>query len=398
MSSLLQSAPARAAIALALAAVASCVDTDSATSLYLIGPPMVTQVRLNDSTMDAQGVAHTKRVFGFGTHPSAGSADEPAQVVVAATTQSFRIIMSHLLVGNYLENISCTTAVEPNGSHFAFVPIGSTPDDIAKCAVAPDVLVQTCPEGGAHSQCICDIPTGCTEGSAMFKMGQSVGVLDENLDGAADLHQFREGSVGFACGSDFSIKVPIDLDLSYWNPSGDQQVPAVGGLDALGPAVILVPKGPMPANVKCKVVFSDDVVDKSGLNVCIPPGGDDKLGCTEGDTSAWVLQMEPLSISLQNPSNGGELARTDSIVLSASDNIPLSPTSVNNITLSENGTPYTQIVIALDMSGANLTITSTAPGGFDPNATYTLTVPTTVTDTFGEPIVQALTATFTTGA
>jgi hypothetical protein len=86
------------------------------------------------------------------------------------------------------------------------------------------------------------------------------------------------------------------------------------------------------------------------------------------------------------------------IILTASDTIPLAPASINNITLSENGVPYTQITISLDMSGANVTIASTAAGGFDPNATYTLTVPTTVTDTYGQSIVQPLTATFTTGA
>ena len=66
-----------------------------------------------------------------------------------------------------------------------------------------------------------------------------VGILDVNQDGAADDTRFIAGAVGIKCGA---IDVPIDLDNSYWNPSGDQNEPAMGGFDALGPAIVLAPR------------------------------------------------------------------------------------------------------------------------------------------------------------
>ena len=151
------------------------------------------------------------------------------------------------------------------------------------------------------------------------------------------------------CGSDFSINVPIDLDNSYWNPSGDQEPPAVpppqSPFDALGPAVVLVPGGTavhgnaMPADVKCRLVFSDDVTNKANINVCAaaerrhPPRC---RTCTPGDTTAFTFRIESLNISLSNPTTGGTLSRTDSIILSASDNIPLDPATLKNITLTPN--------------------------------------------------------------
>ncbi len=399
MTSLIHQAPNRpmlaltGALVLGLAAIAGCVSTDSATNLNTDGPPMVEQVRLQDSVTDQFGVVHASRVFGFGSHIDASASDEPdvATLQIAATSQSLRVIIDELLVGNYLENISCTVPVENDGSSFQFVPVGATPDDIAKCSVAADVLPQTCT--GDHAVCICHRDAGC----GTFAKGTPVGVLDGNLDGAADLHQFRKDEVNIKCGDGLAIDVPLNLDTSYWNPSGDQQVPAVGGFDALGPAIILNPLGALPANVKCQLVFSNDIVDKSGNNVCAPPLGDVTKDCTPGDTSAFTFQMEPLVVSLSNPTSG-TLARTDDIIVSTADNIPLDPASLSGVKLTEGGAPYTQFTISLDASGANITIHSTNPTGFDPSATYMLTVPTSVTDTYGQHLVQALMATFMTGA
>ena len=399
MTSLIHQAPTRttfaltSALVLGLAALIGCASTDSATNLNTDGPPMVEQVRLKDAVTDTFGVVHATRVFGFGTHVDANESDTPprATLQVAATTQSFRVVMDELLVGNYLENISCTTAVENDGSSFQFVPVGATPDDIARCSVAPDVLASTCT--GDHAVCICHRDAGC----GTFAKGAPVGVLDGNLDGAADLHQFRKDEVSIRCGDGLALNVPLNLDTSYWNPSGDQQVPAVGGFDALGPAIILNPLGALPANVKCQLVFAADITDKSSNNVCVPPDGDVTKDCTPPDTSAFTFQMEPLVLVLSNPM-GSTLTRTDDIIVSTSDNIPLDPTSVSGITLTENGVPYTMFTVSVDTSGSLITIHSTNPTGFDPNVTYVLTVPTSVTDTYGQHVVQALVATFMTGA
>jgi hypothetical protein len=112
------------------------------------------------------------------------------------------------------------------------VPIGTTPDDIAKCAVAKDVLPSSCPGDMEHAVCICRNEGGCGD----TPLGGPVGILDVNQDGAADDTRFVQGAVGLQCGT---IAVPIDQNTSYWNPSGDQNRPAMGGFEALGPALVI---------------------------------------------------------------------------------------------------------------------------------------------------------------
>src|SRR6185312_3077562 len=52
-------------------AFGACVDTDSNTDLVTAGPPEIAQVRLNEAFTDASGAPETRRVFAFGTHPTA---------------------------------------------------------------------------------------------------------------------------------------------------------------------------------------------------------------------------------------------------------------------------------------------------------------------------------------
>src|SRR4030095_15056062 len=115
--------------------------------------------------------------------------------------------------------------------------IAATPDDVARCSVAKDVLPASCPGSNEHSMCLCHIDAGCGV-TGEIKVNEPVGVKDANQDGAADNTRMMPGAVGLKCGT---VDVPIDLNSSYWNPSGDQNVPAMGGFDALGPAIVILP-------------------------------------------------------------------------------------------------------------------------------------------------------------
>src|SRR5262245_50029841 len=174
----------RIGIACVAAFVASaCTDLNSATNLNPDGPPMVRQVRMNEKYVNAMGqlVDRVQPVFAFGTHPTVTTPDEAHDVTSAkAMGNKLRIIMDELLIGNNLEEIACRAPVDADA--YDRVPIGATPDDIARCATAKDVLLSSCPGSNPHSVCICKNDGGCGE----VPKGSSVGVLDVNQDGSSD--------------------------------------------------------------------------------------------------------------------------------------------------------------------------------------------------------------------
>lgn len=379
--------------AFAVVAGASCDSGASNTDLNPDGPPMVRQVRMTELYTDSAGATNLeRRVFAFGTHPDATPDQEHAVTAAKPLSNSFRIIMDELLVGNALEEISCRGQVDDD--NWGSVPINATPDDIAKCAVQADVLPSSCK--GPNAVCICERPTGCIVGTAMIDMGQPVGVLDVNEDGAADDTRFIKDSVGITCGTP-AINVPIDLGNSFWEPSGNQQIPAKGGFEVLGPAIVLVPSGAMPTGAVCGLKFADSVVDKQGIKVCAPPDGDINGTCTPGDVSAFKFTVQILSLSVQGITEGQtQVATTDNIIVSAS--APLDPLTVNttNVTLSQGGTPTTITVTPINMN-SGIQIATVPQGTLLPNTAYTLTLSLGIHDAFGQAAAAATVLHFTTG-
>ena len=387
---------------------AACADPTSATDLHPGGPPMVEQVRLEETYSVGTSTGLTRMVFGFGTHSDATPDDDHPVNTATAAGNKLRIIMDELLRGNDLEEIKCRTTVDSDA--FARVPLGATPDDIARCAVAQDVLPARCPGSNPHSVCICANDGGCSgmdSDNRPFTVlkGESVGVLDADQDGAADDTRFVQGAVGIRCDTPgMPTNVSIDLDNSYWTPSGNQQKPAQGGFDALGPAVVLVP-GPtpgvaLPTNVDCSIVFSSDVVDKDGNQVCAPPDGDIRADCTPGDTSAVRFHVEPMALAIASPISPQAQSRTADVLVKA--NVPIDQDSLATITVNAGqaiNIKYTQFTLTvLDTEPSQITIHWTAIGGLAANTHYTITVPTTVTDRYHQSPLQPLQIAFTTGA
>lgn len=383
----------------AAVAVTACAEYESATDLQPEGPPMVAQVRLLERYADETNPALTRsrRVFAFGDHPLA-DVSEVAQrrpgdgkvTRAAANPNSLRVIMDELLVGNYIEEIACRGAVDDDA--LARVPVGATPEDIARCSSADDVLPATCPGNNALSVCICNNDAGCIRGTDMVMKGQPVGVLDIDQDGAADETRMIPGSVGIRCGT---IDVPINLDTSYWNPSGDQNRPAMGGFDALGPAIVLAPNGPLPTNIDCGLTFSAEVVDKQGQGVCTPSGGDFRAGsCNPGELGAFSFRVEPLEITPSSFNNMDTGVPREGPYLFAT-NAPVDVASLSNVTV----TPAPPAGVTLTFSSPMATtIRVTVMGGtLAADTQYTVTFPTTVTDTFGQMLPSVAIYTFTTG-
>lgn len=377
---------------LAVVAVAACTSADSATDLQPEGPPMIAQVRLVEvfSIGEIRGLNRT--VFGFGSHPEATPDEAHAVTTAKAADNRLRIVLDELLRGNNLEEIACRAIVDDDA--YDRVPLGATPDDVARCAVAQDLLPSSCPGGNVRSMCVCRLNAGCPTGinGAVVPMGLPVGVLDLDQDGAADNSHFIAGAATLSCGG---IDVALDLDRSYWTPSGNQQRPAQGGFDALGPAVVVVPAVPLPTNVECSLGFAPDVVDKDSNRVCAPPDGDIARDCTPGDTSAVTFKVEPLEF-LASVTDPGQ-SRTADILITA--NVPIEPASLTGITVTEApDTSYTQFAVRRGTSPNQIVITWTAVGGLAPGTRYTITVTTAVTDTHRQPAPQAFQLAFTTAA
>lgn len=374
-------------LTLAMIVGAACTETDSATNLNPEGPPMIRQVRLNERYLDSSMIPRTRRVFAFGKHDLAAVEEVHTVQTAIAVNNTIRVIMDELLLGNNIEEIACRATVDTDA--YSRVPLGADPDDIARCAVADDVLPSTCPASDRSSVCICENEQGCLRNGMTVARGLPVGVLDINQDGSTDDTRFINGAVTIKCGS---ITVPLNPDTSYWNPSGDQNKPAMGGFDALGPALVLVPSGPLPTNIACNLVFSSDVVDKQGVSVCAPAAGEILAGCTPGDTATFTFGVEPLAIDPAS-FNNGDTGVTRGGPITFSINAPVDAATLAGIQISP--APPGTVTTTVPM-GTRIEIGLGTP--LAPNTEYTVTFPVTITDTFSQAFPQAKSYRFTTGA
>ena len=372
-----------------------------------------------DNACRSPGLYQNSDALAYGTHPQATAASRRRAVRAGAlpNNQAIRVVMDELLVGNYLEKIACRGPVDDSGA-YAFVPLGTTPDDVAACAVPMDVLAESCT--GDNAVCVdmrnappcvdgaCGPGLTCTQGVCAIP----VGVLDlepEELggDGAADDTELIAGSVGIRCENGSTpIDVPMNLQDSYWYPSGNQQVPAVGGIRALGPALVLEPLDGLPTGKTCTIVFGSSVVDKGGNQVCAPvwgpSGAPDETSwppavpCTPGDTSDTVFTVEPLAITagppFQSPAEGEVGFPTNqNIVIEFNAKMDLASFADATFTPAPPAAP-------MITRGGNQQqqITITVPGGLAPNTTYTFSAPSAA-DVFGGTLSRTLEVTFTTG-
>jgi hypothetical protein len=374
---------------LAVVAVAACTSAGSATDLQVEGPPMIAQVLMVEVFAIGETKGLTRTVFGFGSHPDATAEEVHPVTTAKAADNRLRIVVDELLRGNNLEEIACRAIVDNDA--FDRVPLGATPDDIARCAAPQDVLPARCPGSSSRSLCLCKRDAGCPIGNSgpVIALGEPVGVQDLDQDGAADNSQLIPGAVGISCGA---IDVPVNTDQSYWTPSGNQLKPAQGGFDALGPAVVVVPLGPMPTNLECGLRFAADVVDKDGNQICAPPDGDISADCAPGDTSAIKFKVEPLGFLASVDAQAQP--RTADILITA--NVPLDAGSLTGITVTEApDTSYTEFTAQPGMAPNQILIHWTAAGGLAPSTRYTITVTTAVLDSHRQPPPQPFQLTFT---
>jgi hypothetical protein len=181
----------------------------------------------------------------------------------------------------------------------------------------------------------------------------------------------------------------------------------MGGFDALGPALVLVPAAPvnppvptdkplLPTNLTCNLAFAPSVVDKQANPVCAPPDGDVTKGCSGGDLTAFSFKVQPLTVRSASANNMDiGVSRTD--VFEIRLTAPPSAASLSQITVREGTTNYTQFTATMPLP-TTIRLTWTGAGGLAANTMYTVTLGTGVTDLFNQPMPMPSTITFTTGS
>jgi hypothetical protein len=376
---------------LALALAAGCDDPKRTTELNPEGPPRVLQVFMTEKVTTSTGAVRIRpNQLAFGDHPdiadpsqSVDGDDREVNNAVARGNQRIRVVFDELLQGNFLEEIACADG------GWSTVPVGATPDDIAKCAGPLDVITVTCV--GPYAVCV---------GSS-----GPVGILDENEDGAPDALRLQENVVSIDCGG---TNIPIDRTQSFYQPSGNQLIPAGPiGINGLGPALIIVPANGLRTGARCGISFGPDVKDKDGLRVCAPAGGAITGDCEPGDTSRIGFGVEPLALAGNDP-----------------------PRNATNVALTAPGQTYAQIITQFNAALDVATVTSDTfvvraggdvvagltpmlsaddptivqiriAGGYDPETMYEVTVVSGaagIADIFGGTMAQDATFSFTTRA
>lgn len=372
----------------AAALVAAACDTpETATGLRPEGPPMIQQVFLFEIENN-NGVLQRANILAHGWHDAVPNGRDGEtndlthpSIAAAAADQRIRVVFDELLVGNYLEEIAC------RAGGYSRVPEGATPDDIANCAVASDLLPEFCT--GPMAVCL-------------DANGMPVGVLDEDENGSPDNTQMIDGAVNILCDGQPG-PVPLNREASYWQPAGNQLVPAGGSpQNNLGPALIVVPQmGRLPTSSMCRIAFSPDVVDKVERNrPCVPTGGvedtDDIGDCTEGDMSGFSFMTESIRLDTASPSNNAMnvpvTRRTFSFFMTA----PIDPATAipANVTVMQGAGTRTDFTV---------TVPATNPARIDinmmadllPNTMYTVTI-RNLRDSFGVAVPGTFTTTFTT--
>jgi hypothetical protein len=384
-----------AACGLMTLAATGCEDSQSSTELVPEGPPMIRQVFMTERYVNASGdPAQRTQVLAYGFHPDVDEDHLGPITAAVARGQVIRVVVDELLKGNHLEEIACREPVDED--EYFRVPDGADPDDIARCASGADVLAELCPASDPHSVCInqAGVPVGVFDDR---------GITDTIPDGAADDTRMIAGSVGIRCDG---AEVELDLDASFWQPSGNQQVPAGGGFNAVGPAVILRTRGSLPTGKNCSIWFADDVTDKTGNRVCAPSlvAGDatqdgsvwpPPQGCTDGSTAGLTFSVEPLALTGTFPSDG-LMTFNPTMNLSIQANADLDLASANGITLvpMAGGAPLPFVASFVNNDPSQIALDPMA--NLAAGTAYTLTIPTTLTDAYGGALPTAVVINFRT--
>ncbi len=356
-----------AALASSLA-FGACSNPESKTLLRPEGPPEIRQI----FAIDDDGVSK----MAYGIHPDIIDEDPTDQITPPYANQAgpvnnaivqgnrIRIIIDEILEGGTLEQFQCACfRLDGSGCTsrgFTFPP-GTTVDP-TRC-------------------------TDCLDDPVSTDINETGLCADINFDGVPDNAYMIPDVVNLNCGV---ALVGNTEDGGWYNPSGNQLIPILGGTNALGPAVVLNPTI-LPTNADCVVEFASSVVDKDGLQVVPDPADTDPPG----------FHTEPMVLVSSSPDDGqtgvpiaSPIAITFNVELLAT----LNESSLEVIEMvSGTAVPGTAALDPADPA----TIVFTPTASLATDTVYQVTAKggaQGVLDSFSSPLPQDETFTFTTGA
>ncbi|MCP4444338.1 MAG: Ig-like domain-containing protein [Myxococcales bacterium] len=342
------------------------------------GPPMVRQVLVTEQiTEDTTSLIKVGQL-AFGEHADEFFENDDGEVNSAfvLNAQEIRIVLDELVRGSDIEEIGCA-----DGS-YSPIPRGTTPDDIADCAGPVDSLL--------HCDTVCLNPD----------TGAPIGILDEDEDGAADNMRMidynpAEGTdnvelaVSVICDG---VNIPLDAELSFWSPSGNQTFPSNDKLSfrGLGPAIVVKPLEAygLRTGAECGVTFRPEVVDYDDNPICAPADGNIENDCSGGDTSRIGFATTTLKVANSVPRHDDvDVSLSGSSFLLVALNAYVDPTSVGAITLTADGVdvPISPLVTDSDATAISFSLDA----DYHPETTYEITVAPTLADVLGGTLAAA---------
>jgi hypothetical protein len=179
----------------------------------------------------------------------------------------------------------------------------------------------------------------------------------------------------------------------------------MGGVGALGPALVLQTLYGLPTGTTCHVEFDPTVTDKDGNPVCAPPDGDVNQNCASPtDTSIAVWGVSPMRLDpdLTYPQNNSTVGSSAPLKLVFNTTMDVK-SLMANVSITEDGKPFpiTAVNAGTDIKGVGVPYTfitnGTNPGpSFNSGKTYVVTINANASDYAGQPLGTTTTRTFMT--
>lgn len=289
-----------------------------------------------------------------------------SEAVIAG--QTMRIIVDELLRGQTVEQFRCACSANDAGD-------GGCPNGIV---AALD-------------------PTFC-DNDPSTDINENGRFADQNQDRVPDDTLLLPGIVQIECDR-ASMPWVNGVNEGWYNPSGSQQVPIntnTGNPEwtAIGPAIVLQPAA-LPTGSNCTLSFNQMTMVKTpGGTDMMVPAARDKDGEGVPAPEGFTFVTEVMKVVGSMPMNNAQNVARD-VVPSITFNAPIAPGSITGVTLTAGGVAVDGTA-TVGTDGRSWSFTPVAP--LAPATQHTITVTTTLTDSFGAPYPDTVTRVFTTGA